>query len=189
MPTNTNRNGQLAADQAMVDGVEKFLATFASLPVGSQILAPADIVKVFQDRINAAKAVITAEAQRTAAVKSNRDERTKTAAFVQSFRRMVIGMFSQSPDTLAIFGLKAPKVVKKTLETKTTAVAKSMATRTARGTKGKRQRLEIKGTAPAANSGPVPSAPAATSGAAQPVAPATSGPAAAPEIPTAKPNA
>jgi hypothetical protein len=189
MPTNANRNGEIAADQAMVDGVEKFLATFASLPVGSQILAPADIVKVFQDRLTAAKAVLTAEAARTAAVKANRDERTKTAAFVQSFRRMVIGMFSQSPDTLAIFGVKAPRVVKKTVAAKSTAVAKGKATRTARGTKGKRQRLAITGTASTATSGTTPAAKDANSAPTPPAPPATSGTAPAPETTPAKPNA
>ncbi len=149
----TNRSSEIAADQAMIDGIQKFLSQFASLPVGSQILAPADIVKVFQGRLNAGKAVQTADAARTTAVKANRDERLNTAAFAQSFRRMVLGMFSQSPDTLAVFGLKPPKVVKKKVAVKSAAVAKSKATRTARNTMGSKQKKAIKGTLPAAPSG------------------------------------
>jgi hypothetical protein len=180
MTTKTgNRSGQLANDQSMIDGIEKFLTQFASLPVGSQVLAPADIVKVFQARLDAGKAVLTAEAARTAAIKADKDERLKTAAFTQSFRRMVLGMFSQSPDTLAVFGLKAPKAVKKTVQTKSTAVAKSKATRTARNTMGTKQKKAIKGTVPVAKSDPAPT----------PAPPATNGTTPAPETPPTKPNA
>ncbi len=148
MTTQNNRGSKLTADQKMIDGIQKFLSKFASLPVGSQTLTPADIVKVFQDRLDTGNAVVSAEAARTAAIKADRDKRAQTNAFAQSFRRMVLGMFSQSPDTLAIFGLKAPKVVKKTVDAKAAAVAKSKATRVARGTKGSKQKKAIKASPP-----------------------------------------
>ncbi len=150
----TNRSGKNAADQNMIEGVQKFLRQFASLPVGSQTVTPADIVKVFQERLDTGKAVLAADAARVAAIKADKDKRTQTAAFARSFRRMVQGMFSESPDTLVAFGLKAPKAVKKTVATKATAVAKSKATRTARNTMGKKQRKGVKGTVPAAASVP-----------------------------------
>jgi hypothetical protein len=143
------RSAKRDADQSMIDGVNKVLATCASLPVGSTTVTPADIVKVLQDRIDASKAVLTAEAARSAAVKVDRDKRAQSAAFVQSLRRMIQGMFTQSPDTLAAFGLKAPKAPKKTVTTKATAVAKSKATRKARGTLGTKQKKAVKGTVPA----------------------------------------
>src|SRR5271163_4176724 len=114
MTTKSNtRTAQIAADQAMINGVQKFLSQLASLPVGSQNMTPADIVKVFQDRLTAGQAVQTADAARTAAITANRNERLKTTATVQSFRRIVVGMFQQSPDTLAVFNLAAPKVAVK----------------------------------------------------------------------------
>jgi hypothetical protein len=148
MSTVTNRTGKLAADQSMIVGVQKFLSSFASLPVGSTTVTPADIVRVLQERVDAGKAVVTAENARTAAVKADRDKRAQTAAFVQSLRRMVQGMFTQSPDTLGAFGLKAPKAANPTVTTKATAVAKSKATRTARGTLGKKQKKAVKGAVP-----------------------------------------
>jgi hypothetical protein len=160
MTTLNKRTDLIAADQAMIDGVKRFLTQIASLPVGNQVLTPADIVKVFQDRVNAGQAVKTAETARTAAIKADRDERARTAATVRAFRRIVLGMFQESPDTLAIFGLKAPKVVKKTVAVKATAVVKTKATRAARGTKGKKAKLAIKGAPPAATPGPA--APPAT---------------------------
>jgi hypothetical protein len=145
MTTKKNRNAKLAADQSMIDGVHGFLSTLPSFPVGSTSVTPADIVKVFQDRVDAARAVQTAEAARTAAVKTDLDKRAQTAAFVRSFRRIVLGMFSESPDTLAAFGLKAPRAPKKTVEVLSAAVAKSKATREARNTMGTRQKKGVKG--------------------------------------------
>src|SRR5258708_37869090 len=132
MTTSNKRSDRMSADQAMIDGVQKFLAQLASLLVGSRNLTPADIVKVFQDRLDAGKALKTAEAARTAAVKADRDVRAQTSVFVQAGRRVVQGMFFESPDTLAAFGLEAPKAAQKKGAGKAAAVGKSKGTRTAR---------------------------------------------------------
>jgi hypothetical protein len=176
MTTKSNkRTDQISADQAMINGIQKFLSQLTSLTVGSQSLAMTDIVKVFQDRIDAGKAVQTATATRTTAVKANRDERQKTSAFVQAFRQIVVGMFRQSPDTLAVFNLTAPRAGKRTVATKSVAVAKGKATRKARNTMGSKQKKDIKGTVPATGTAPA-TTPAATSGPAPAPAPAVSPP-------------
>lgn len=156
MSTVLNRDAKIAADQKMIDGVQRFLSKITSLIVGSQTVTPADIVKVFQDRLNAANAAVAAEAARTAAVKTDRDTRNQTAVFVSSLRRIVQGTFSQSPDTLATFGLKPLKATKVKVTTKATALVKSKATRTARNTMGKKQKKAVKGTPPTATSGTTP---------------------------------
>jgi len=173
MTTHSNkRSDQVAADQALIDGTLKFLSQLASLPVGSQTMTPADIVKVLQARVDAGKAVQTANAARTAAVKANLDERQKTSSFVTAFRQIVVGMFRQSPDTLAVFNLTAPKAAKRTVAVKSAAVAKSKATRTARNTLGSKQKKSIKGATPGASTASVGTTPAASSGPAAPPAPA-----------------
>jgi hypothetical protein len=160
MATN-NRTTLLAADQKMVDGIQKHLGQLASVSIGSQPSTTTDMVKVFQDRIAAANAAVTAAAARAAAVKANRDKRAETSAFVSSLKHVVQGMFSQSPDTLADFGLKAPKAGKKTVAVLATAVAKSKATRAARHTMGSKQKEGVKGTIPGASPAPAPSPTAA----------------------------
>ena len=144
--TPNKRTDVIAGDQAMIDGIKKFLSGIGTLPVGSQNMTPADLIKVFQERIDAGKAAIAAEASRAAAVKADRDERAKTAALVRAFRRIVQGMFSASPDTLAVFGLRPQKVAKKTVASKAQAAAKTRATRKARNTLGKKQKASIHGT-------------------------------------------
>ncbi len=167
--TKNSRNTRLTGDQSLIAGVQKFLGTYASLFIGSTKVTPADIVKVLQERIDASNAVLTADAARAAAVKEDRGKRAETTAFVQSLRRTVQGMFTQSPDTLATFGLKAPKPHKLTVATKATALAKIRATRTARGTLGSKQKKKVKGTVaptapatPPAASTPVTQSPAAS---------------------------
>jgi hypothetical protein len=122
-------------------------------------MAPADIVKLLQSRIDEGNAVVAADAVKSAAVKAERDGRAKTSRFVSALRRVVVGMFLESPDTLAEFGLKAPKAVKHDVQTKSTAVAKSMATRKARHTLGSKQRLEIHGSLDHTNGAPNPPTP------------------------------
>jgi hypothetical protein len=148
-----NRPSQLAAEQKLIDGTKQFLWQLQSIPVGSQMVTPPEIVQVLDDRIARVKATIAAADARTAAVKAERDERKKTTPFVNSLKRIVVGMFSQSPDTLGVFGLKAPKVGKRTVANKSVAVEKVAATRKARNTMGPKARKSVKGTVPSPTAG------------------------------------
>jgi hypothetical protein len=139
------RNQRIAADQALIAGIQKFLTSYPSLPVDGQIMTPAAIVQFLQDRINASQAAQTAEAAHVAAVKAESDTRAKTAASQTSLRQIVLGMYSGSPDNLAVFGLKPKKASSETATTRAAAAVKAKATRKARGTLGPKARLKISG--------------------------------------------
>jgi hypothetical protein len=170
--TKNNRVTQLAADQKMIDGTKQLLSLLPSFIVGSQNMTPAEIEQVFQDRIDAGNAAVKAEDTRKALVKADRDERKKTAPFVQAFKRIVIGMFLQSPDKLGLFGLQAPRAAKKTAASKAAAAANAVATKKARGPIGKKQRAKVKAPKATVTGGspqpqpatpePTPATPAAT---------------------------
>lgn len=145
MATST-RTALRAADQKLIDGIQKNLATTPSLTVGSQTMTPAALEAVLQGRITTGNAVVTAEAAWQAALQADAKERTTTAPLVKSFKRIVVGMYEQSPDTLAQFGLKAPKSRAPSVATKALAVAKTKATRTARHTMGSQQKKAVTGT-------------------------------------------
>jgi len=103
---------------------------------------------------------------------------------------MIQGMFTQSPDTLAAFGLKAPQAGKKTVATKAQALVKSEATRQARHTMGKRQKGQIKGEVPATGTqGPAPAPTAGTQSPAPTPTTGTQSPAPTPPATTSKPVA
>jgi hypothetical protein len=142
-----NRLVQVHIDQKMAAATLKFLGHFTSLPVGSQVMTPDQIVQLFTDRAAAAQAVQAATAARAAAVVAHREKRALTGPTASAFRRIVQGMFAHSPDTLAEFGLTPLKAPKKSAATKAEAAVKNVATRKARHTMGANQKKAIRGTA------------------------------------------
>jgi hypothetical protein len=145
----SNGTGALVEqDRKLLAGVQKDL-TNQSFTVNDKPCTAQDLVNVLQGRISKGLAVEAARAALQTAVKALREERAQTGATVSAFRAIIKGMFT-SPETLAGFGLSPRKSTKKTLDTKVTAVAKTVATRKARGTKGPKAKAKIKGTAPAA---------------------------------------
>jgi hypothetical protein len=151
MATNRTHLAQVNSDQQMSAGTKKHLAGIPSLSVAGTDMTPAQIAQMFDDRAASTQAVQAATAERTTAVKANRDKREQTAPAVTAFTSIVQGMFSSSPNTLAEFGLTPRKVAQKGTATKRVAALKSLATRKARHTMGKDQKAGIKGTVPAAD--------------------------------------
>jgi hypothetical protein len=141
--STANRQNTLARDQAMTAGIQKRLAG-QSFTVSDKSYSTQDVVAVFQGRVTTGQAVSSSRAAWIAAVQADRAERSQTAAFVGAFQGILKGMF-QDPSALADFGLTPRKSGKKTVEVKSTAVAKNLATRQARGTMGKKQKAKIKG--------------------------------------------
>ena len=152
MPNKSTRQSAVDQDKALIAGIQKFLMG-QPLIIGKQSYQPQDLIKVLQARVTTGQGIIDARTAVTAAIKADQAERTTTGALVRGFRTIVIGMFSELPDTLAVFGLKPRKSTKKTVQVKATAVAKTQATRKARGTMGKKQKARIIGKVPPATTG------------------------------------
>ncbi len=147
-------------DRKLLAGVQKQLAN-QSFTVNDKPCTTQEVVDILQGRISKGLAAQAARSALQAAMKAFREERAQTAGFVSAFRAIVKGMF-QNPEKLADFGLSSRKSTKKTLDTKVTAVAKTKATRVARGTKGPKEKAKIKGTAQHAVTPTVKPAPTAT---------------------------
>jgi hypothetical protein len=158
-PNNT-RNDQMAADQALADGLTQNAKQIGILTVGSQPYKAADVAKVLQARIAAQKAVIAAEGTLHGAVAAARTQLASSRALIKAVKQALRIMFSDDVTTLAALGLEPNKEPAPTVATKAAAQVKAKATRTARGTKGKKQKLAI-------------TAPEATPAVATPVAPAS----------------
>ncbi|HEX3345604.1 MAG TPA: hypothetical protein VHS09_13570 [Polyangiaceae bacterium] len=184
MSKNNSRADLLAADQNMIDGIQKNASKLpASFPVGSVTMTPQDMVTVLQGRITTGKAVVQSEATHAAALQADTTTRDQTKTKVSAFKRIIIAMFLQSPDVLGDFGLAAPKPPLKTAEVKAAAAAKAKATRTLLGTKGAQQKKAAIAAAAAPVDAPaVPATPPALP--ASPAAPV----AASPALPAAAPK-
>jgi type I site-specific restriction endonuclease len=149
MSTNmkVNHVQQQAADQSLMNGLNKHAQSLSSFLVGSNSVKTSDIVAALQARIAAANTAQSTRATWQAAVQANANERASTKTLVSAVRQALQVMFTGSIDTLADFGLKPRKArTAPTPEQKVAAAAKAKATRAARHTMGTKQKKSVKGT-------------------------------------------
>jgi type I site-specific restriction endonuclease len=145
MPSTNNRTTQLAADQALIDGLVKHASDIPSLVLGTQTITNADIVSRIQQLITSAKASAAAHVTWLAAVASDRALRAAQRQFLNDLRQTLRARFSTSPTTLDDFGLTARKAAKPKPATQVASAEKAKATRAARGTKGSKQLSTVTG--------------------------------------------
>jgi hypothetical protein len=174
--TTTNRSSTQGKDQQVIVGIKQDLQSMSSIPLGATTYTPTSLVALVQSRIDAGNAVVTAKANWQGAVKTYDAINTQVTLIERELRNLVIATFGPTSPKLADFGFAPPKKAELTADEKAAAVAKRAATRKARGTMGKKQKLEIKGTVATPATGATPavitasSAPAPASSTA-PVAP------------------
>jgi hypothetical protein len=180
--SNIKAKGQLAGlAKTFVVGTRKHF------PNGSQTLQVGNVTYTVDGLAAAMQSIVdihdAVEASKAATKSKLQAEDAKTPsnlALVHGFEMMVRGMFGNSADALADFGLSPPKVrAPMTAEQKAVASAKRTATRKARHTMGTNQKKDIKGNVtaslvvtPASESPPAATTPAAPApaGAAVPTA-------------------
>jgi len=175
----------LARVQALVAGTEKHFPS-GSFTLGNTTYTTASLVQALKVLEDALTALNAAHSGTKDAVIALRAAETKVAPLLRDYRSFLHATFSTASGQLADFGLaplKAPKPLDS--EKRAAATAKMRATRKARGTTSKKQKLGVKGdvtgviVTPVTNAGPSPSptaapagpAPAPTPGAPAPVAP------------------
>jgi hypothetical protein len=176
MSTSPNANPlsqakKIASLQKLITGLTKHDPTLTPLIIGGKTYKTADLITTLQSLVNAANAVVTTRASWQNAVKANHDQQAQTKGLVSGLRQALLVAFAGSIDNLSDFGLVPHKAPVVSPETKVAAAKKSLATRAARHTLGKKQKAAIKGTV----------TPAVASGAPAPVAAPT---AASPPPPT-----
>ena len=171
----------LAQVQALMAGTERHFPN-GSFTLGNTTYTTASLVqalKVLADALTAMNAVHSSTRDAVTALQAA--EATVTP-LMRDYRHFLRATFSTASAQLADFGLAPPKARKPLASDKqVTATAKMRATRTARGTTSKKQRLAVKGdvtgviVTPVTSTGPSPSptaAPAEPAPAIAPVAPA-----------------
>jgi hypothetical protein len=178
-----NRLDETAADQKLVDGLNKNGGAIPAIVIGGTSVTNKDIVTTLQARIDAANNVLSTRAIWQAAVVADRAERDKTKTFVSGVKQSLLVAFAGRIDTLADFGLVPRKVTPLTPEQMVERTEKLKATRAARHTMGSKQKAAIKGTV--APTAPVSAAPTPTPPAAPVAAPVAPSP--QPVLPVATP--
>ena len=162
----------LAQVQAIIAGTTKHFPN-GSFTIGSTVYTAASLIQVFQGLANAMTARNAAEAGVKDALAAAQAAETRVGPILLAYKRLVLAAFANATQTLADFGLTPPKARPPlTTEQRATRAAKVKATRAARGTTSKKQKLAIKGDVTGVTVTPV-TAPTAAKPPAAPASPVT----------------
>ena len=142
-----NKNTALATDQKAIQGVDKHFAKIKSLVLAGVSYTPASLKALFQAEIDACNALDQSRAQMKEQVATTRTARANASAGRKNLKAYVLGNYgANAVQVLEDFGLSVPKASgPKTVEAKAGAILQAKATRKARNTMGKRQKLSVTG--------------------------------------------
>jgi hypothetical protein len=177
---NKTKATALTQMQALIAGIEKHFPT-GTVTFGNTAYATATLIQAFQSLANALTALSAAHVSVKDAGLTLAAVEAKVGPLARAFQSFVHVTFTNAPQQLADFGMQPPKArTPLTVEQKAAAAAKMRATRKARGTTSKKQKLAVKGDVTSVNITPVTqptvsSQPATPAGVASTV-PAPSGP-------------
>jgi len=182
-----NMNDVAAQVKQFITGANKHLSTgIQQIQVGGATFTVTGLTALLQSFVDNREAVEVSKAATKAKVQVEQAQSPSQLAIIRAFEKVVRGMFGDSADVLADFGLAPPKArALRSAEEKAVSAAKSAATRTARGTMGKVQKKSVKGSitaklvvtpvttsplapAPVASPAPATSTPVATASTAAP---------------------
>jgi hypothetical protein len=135
----------LASVQALIAGTQKHFPT-GSLTIGNTAYTTASIVQTLQGLADAYTRLDAAHANVKDQVTEQRATESKVAPFLRDYTKFLRGTLGTGAAQLADFGLQPPKARKPlTAEQRAAAKAKADATRKARGTTSKKQKLTVQG--------------------------------------------
>jgi hypothetical protein len=141
-----NKNGVAALAEQLAAGTQKRLSTVNTIYVEGSTYTPAQVEALLQSLAKLRDSVDAAHAAYKGTLAEERSKGPALMAFFDAFVSYVEAAFRGQPEALADFGLQPKKPRKPlTAEQQAAAKAKGAATRKARGTMSKKQKLAIKG--------------------------------------------
>jgi hypothetical protein len=174
--TSNSKAAALARVRALIAGAQQHFPS-GTFTLGNAQFTTTSLVQELQSLADAMAKRDALEAGLEDARNAVADATTTVGPLLRDFRRVVLAAFANATQTLADFGLQPPTGRKPlTTEKRAVATAKLRATRKARGTTSRKQRLAIKGDVTGVTVTPItqptsPSQPASTASGA-PAAPA-----------------
>ena len=166
--SNQTKVTRQARISAVIAGIKKYFMNLPAIDLGNTSYTPAALVARLQTGLAAIKQTSNSRAAWQADVQTERNTLAGLGPVLRYIRAFVVAKFGDTQDSsqkLEDFGFTPRKTRPKKVAVKAGAVEKMQATRVARGTKGKRQKAQIKGTPGAqppkggsATTGPAPAA-------------------------------
>jgi len=184
--TKVSKATALAAVQALIAGTQKHFPK-GSLTFGNATYTAASLLQLLESLAEAMTSLSAAQLAAKDALAATQGVEAKVGPIVSAYVRFIRATFTGATQTLGDFGVEPAKArAPLSTEKRVVAAAKAMATRQARGTTSKKQKLAIKGNVIGVNVTPVtapaaatPPAPAQEPVPTAPTAPSTAAPAAA----------
>jgi hypothetical protein len=171
--TKPNKATTLARLQALIAGTRKH-SQASTYSLGGVTYTAATLTQEFESLANAITALNEAQVRAKDAVKAQKAMQAKVGPLMRDYKRLLQVTLGTAGTELADYGLQ-PLKGRKPLDSnqRVAARAKSTATREARGTTSKKQKLAVKGDVTAVHITPVKVAPVAAPSAAPAVPPAS----------------
>ena len=162
MSKTLTKAAALAKLQALITGLQKHFPN-AQFTFGNATVTTASIIEVLQDLADAYPVVAAAQANATDAVADLRAKQAKAAPVIRDLVAYLRVTFRNATAQLGDFGVQAKARTPVAAEKRVAATAKAKATRIARGTTSKKQKLAIHGDVTGVQVTPItPSGPAAS---------------------------
>ncbi len=143
---NDTISKQQLRDGKLLGGMQK---NQASLPPSWNLLGTVytlvQVMAIVQSRLSLWAAAEVAKAAWEAAVQAAREKAAGTKPVVDAVRKQLLVWYANAPDTLADYGMTAPRRAHVKPATKVVAAQKAKQTRAARHTMGSKKRKTIKG--------------------------------------------
>lgn len=146
MPNVLNNAKVVSVCGQRLIALNKFVKPKTAMTVNGQPVKPADLTAIYQNAIDTRTALITLRAAINKALSARDDAEATRLATDEGLKAWVVTQFGARSQEAQEFGFLPTKVGEKSVATKAVAVEKCLATRQARGTRGKRQKERIKGT-------------------------------------------
>ncbi len=149
MGTSTNINTVISFATQRLKGIETHIKNGkVEVSINGQTMKVSEVGAVFQASLDAQTAVTSARGKYKVALTTRAAAETQRRLVDEGMKNYVIGRFGADSEAAHDFGYSLRKVTKPDAETKANAVKLGQATREARGTMGKKERLKIKGVLP-----------------------------------------
>ena len=155
-----NRASNQARDTKVIASIGAHFTSATKFTFGGVDYKAKEIQQLLQSRIDAASATEAARAKWLTASAAELEKTTACEEVLLALKSHLVTTYGASSQIVADFGF-TPKQRQTTADVTAKAVVKRKATREARGTMGKRQRLKIKGEVPSEASPATPAAPPA----------------------------
>jgi len=156
----TNKDKTINKHRQAIAGIRKHFASAPTMVLGGTPTTPNDAIATLQGSIDAIDAASASEQAFHGAVAAQHAAIAKGSGLLTDLKTLVKSQLGSSEGVLGEFGFTTPSRQTPDEATKAAAVAKRAATRAARHTLGKRQKLAVKGDVKGADATPATSAPA-----------------------------